>query len=231
MASGSGGCLLATGVRPYDSATKYLDDREVPAPMPSSPRARGGARRSTAPAPLTAPPASTVVTVATAPSDATRAGRAPGGAPPGTLPAVLAASRAVYAAIDLVDTTIADRLGVHRSDLRCLNLLEHGAQTPSAIGTALGLTSGAVTALVDRLERAGFARRTRATADRRSVQVEIPPESYARVGHLYGTIAGAISAAFADLGADEIAATTRGLARFADGCRAGVARIAADAPP
>lgn len=152
----------------------------------------------------------------------------PGGAPPGTLPAVVAASRAVYAAIDLVDATVAERLGVHRSDLRALNLLEQGPRTPSEIGAALGLTSGAVTALVDRLERAGFAHRVRAAADRRSVQVALPPAAYAQVGRLYGTIARGISAAFADLNADEIAATTRGLARFAEGCRAGVARLAAE---
>lgn len=152
----------------------------------------------------------------------------PGGAPPGTLPAVVAASRAVYAAIDLVDATVAGQLGVHRSDLRCLNLLEHGPRTPSEIGAALGLTSGAVTALLDRLERAGFARRVRAATDRRSVRVELPPAAYARVGRLYGTIAQAISAAFDGLAAEEVAATTRGLARFAEGCRAGVARLTAD---
>lgn len=152
----------------------------------------------------------------------------PGGAPSGTIPAVVAASRAVYAAIDAVDASIAARLGVHRSDLRCLNLLEHGPRTPSEIGAALGLTSGAVTALLDRLERTGYARRTRAAADRRSVMVELPPDAHARVGRLYGTVARAISAAFADLPDDDVAATTRGLARFAAGCHTGVAHIAAD---
>jgi DNA-binding MarR family transcriptional regulator len=153
----------------------------------------------------------------------------PGGAPPGTVPAVVAASRAVYGAIDLVDATVADRLGVHRSDLRCLNLLEQGARSPSDIAAALGLTSGAVTALIDRLERVGFARRVRPAGDRRAVLVELPPDAYGRVGRLYGTIAQAISAAFVEASADELTVAARALHTFADGCRAGVARIVGDA--
>ncbi len=148
---------------------------------------------------------------------------------PGTIPQVVAASRDVYAAIDEVDTLIAARLGVHRSDLRCLNLLEHGPRRPSEIGSALGLTSGAVTALIDRLESAGYARRARGVGDRRSVHVELPPAAFARVGRLYGTIARSLSEAFRHLNDVEIDATTRGLALFAAGCRAGVVQITQDA--
>lgn len=156
----------------------------------------------------------------TASKDARPAGLA------GTIPQVVAASRDVYAAIDEVDSMIATKLGVHRSDLRCLNLLEHGPRRPSDIGSALGLTSGAVTALIDRLESAGFAQRARGVGDRRSVQVELPPEAFARVGRLYGAIARALSESFVGLTKAEIDATTQGLSLFAAGCRAGAARIA-----
>jgi len=89
----------------------------------------------------------------------------------------------------------------------------------------LSLTSGAVTALIDRLERAGYAQRARDTEDRRAVQVELPPAAYARVGRLYGTIARTLSESFAPLNEADIEATTRGLTLFAAGCRAGVTRI------
>ncbi|QJR37929.1 MarR family winged helix-turn-helix transcriptional regulator [Gemmatimonas groenlandica] len=148
---------------------------------------------------------------------------------PDTIPQVVAASRDVYAAIDEVDTLIAARLGVHRGDLRCLNLLEHGPRRPSEIGSALRMTSGAVTALIDRLESAGYARRVHGVRDRRAVHVELPPAAFAQVGRLYGAIARSLTEAFRHLNEVEIDATTRGLTLFAAGCRAGVAHIAQDA--
>jgi DNA-binding MarR family transcriptional regulator len=53
----------------------------------------------------------------------------------------------------------------------------------------VGLTSGAVTGVVDRLERAGFARRVPDPADRRRVKVEVTPEFYARAERIWGPLA------------------------------------------
>lgn len=72
---------------------------------------------------------------------------------------------------------LAARLGLNPTDLRCLTLLEqHGAVTAGRLAELTGLTSGAVTGLVDRLERAGFVRRVRDEADRRQVKVEAARE-------------------------------------------------------
>lgn len=67
----------------------------------------------------------------------------------------------LQAAYDDRDDALARRLGIHRSDLRCLDLIiRHGPSTPAEIARALRLTPGSVTALLDRLERAGHAERT-----------------------------------------------------------------------
>ncbi len=84
----------------------------------------------------------------------------------------------------------ADRLGVNRTDLHCLNAIENaGGLTAGELGAEVGLTSGAVTGVVDRLERAGFARRALDPADRRRVKVEVTSKFYARAERIWGPLA------------------------------------------
>jgi DNA-binding MarR family transcriptional regulator len=84
----------------------------------------------------------------------------------------------------------ADRLGVNRTDLHCLNAIENaGGLTAGELAVEAGLTSGAVTGVVDRLERAGFARRIPDPDDRRRVKVEVTPEFYARAARIWGPLA------------------------------------------
>ena len=85
--------------------------------------------------------------------------------------------RATQAAVDAVDDAFADYLGVNRTDARCLDILERDGPMPAGeLARAVGLTTGAVTAVLDRLERAGYARRTRDSEDRRRVLVEVTPK-------------------------------------------------------
>lgn len=84
----------------------------------------------------------------------------------------------------------ADRLGVNQTDLHCLNAIENaGGLTAGELGAAVGLTSGAVTGVVDRLEGAGFARRVPDPGDRRRVKVEVTPEFYAEAARIWGPLA------------------------------------------
>jgi DNA-binding MarR family transcriptional regulator len=84
----------------------------------------------------------------------------------------------------------ADRLGVNRTDLHCLNAIENaGGLTAGELATEVGLTTGAVTGVVDRLERAGFARRVPDPADRRRVKVEVTPKFYARAERIWAPLA------------------------------------------
>jgi DNA-binding MarR family transcriptional regulator len=86
--------------------------------------------------------------------------------------AILAALRAIDSDMDRLDEAAAARLGVSRSDFRCLDILSRGkALTPGELATETGLTTGAVTALLDRLEDAGYVRRERDRKDRRRILV------------------------------------------------------------
>jgi DNA-binding MarR family transcriptional regulator len=94
--------------------------------------------------------------------------------------------------VDLLDEEVALYLGVNRTDLRCLDvLLELGEATPSHLAEALRLTTGSVTALVDRLEKRGYAQRTPGIRDRRSVVVRPSPAVVQAAGKLYGPLASA----------------------------------------
>ncbi len=103
---------------------------------------------------------------------------------------LIAAFRASGNQDSAFENLAADRLGVNRTDLHCLNAIENaGGLTAGELADAVGLTSGAVTGVIDRLERAGFARRVPDPADRRRVKVEVTPEFYARAERIWGPLA------------------------------------------
>ena len=86
---------------------------------------------------------------------------------------LLVAMRGLQAALDGFDRDMAAVLEVGRSDAQCLRLLvEQGPASPRAIMRALGLTSGSVTALLDRLEADGLVTRSPDPKDRRALVVE-----------------------------------------------------------
>jgi DNA-binding MarR family transcriptional regulator len=88
------------------------------------------------------------------------------------------------------DNLAAERLGINQTDLHCLNAIENaGGLTAGQLAAAVGVTTGAVTGVVDRLERARFARRVPDPEDRRRVKIEVTPEFYARAGEIWGPLA------------------------------------------
>jgi len=98
--------------------------------------------------------------------------------------------RAFQRAVDDMDHAAWEALGVNRNDARCLDVLqEREPMTAGALAEELGLTTGAITTLLDRLERVGFVRRTRDVEDRRRVQVELTPLARERISELYGPMA------------------------------------------
>ena len=77
-------------------------------------------------------------------------------------------------ATDRYDQAVADAIGINRTDMRCLDVIQREGPVPAGrLADETGLTTGAITTVLDRLERAGFARRTRDPADRRRVLVEL----------------------------------------------------------
>jgi DNA-binding MarR family transcriptional regulator len=88
------------------------------------------------------------------------------------------------------DNLAAERLGLNRTDLHCVNIIENsGGLTAGELAKEAGLTSGAVTGVIDRLERAGYARRVADPADRRRVKLEVTPKFYARADRIWGPVA------------------------------------------
>ena len=88
------------------------------------------------------------------------------------------------------DKLAAEQLGVSESDLHCLNIVENGGGlTAGEVAVQSGLTTGAVTGVIDRLERAGYLRRVLDPADRRRVRVEVTPAFYDRAEHIWGPVA------------------------------------------
>ena len=74
-------------------------------------------------------------------------------------------------------------LGMNRSEVRALNVVaRRGSATPTELGAQLGVTSGGVTGIIDRLEASGHLRRTDDQRDRRKVKVEVT-ESARKVAH------------------------------------------------
>jgi DNA-binding MarR family transcriptional regulator len=105
----------------------------------------------------------------------------------GLVPSALTGSlRGYQVALDEFDEAVAHCLGVNRTDLRCLDLLSsHQPMTAGALARAAGLSSGAVTFVLDRLEEAGFVHRRRDPLDRRKVLVELVAEAHRRAFMLY----------------------------------------------
>jgi DNA-binding MarR family transcriptional regulator len=97
--------------------------------------------------------------------------------------------RASQVASDQIDDISAAALGINRTDSRCLDIVDYaGPITAGHLAEQSGLTTGAVTAVLDRLERAGYVRRMRDTADRRRVLVEATDELRRRAMEFYGPI-------------------------------------------
>ncbi|MEU2719069.1 MarR family winged helix-turn-helix transcriptional regulator [Streptomyces smyrnaeus] len=89
------------------------------------------------------------------------------------LAAVTVAARRQHAAYTLFNQAMAERLGLHPTDLQCVSLLglEPEPLTTGEIAKLTGLTSGSATRLVDRLERAGLVEKGPDPHDRRKTRV------------------------------------------------------------
>ncbi|MET7683265.1 MarR family transcriptional regulator [Streptomyces sp. NPDC005423] len=105
---------------------------------------------------------------------------------------------------------IARRLGVNVTDLTCLGfLIEASTAGESLVAGDLAerarLTTGAVTGVLNRLEKAAYIRRTPDPADRRRVVVVMDEAARARILAVYGPVYQRLTALFADYEAEEIA--------------------------
>ena len=90
---------------------------------------------------------------------------------------------------DIADQVVADFLGLNRSDMRCLDIIERlDGVSAGRLASEAGLSTGAVTTVLDRLERAGYARRVQDPGDRRRVLVELTPVARRELQELYAPL-------------------------------------------
>ena len=93
--------------------------------------------------------------------------------------------RKFVARVLLYHSAVAAKLGLNVTDVNSLRLLAGEAMAAGKLSEQLGLTGAATTALIDRLEKAGFVTRERTSKDRRRVTVHADPEKLREVNGLY----------------------------------------------
>ncbi|MEM9997701.1 MAG: MarR family transcriptional regulator [Bacteroidota bacterium] len=144
---------------------------------------------------------------------------------PSAPPPFLTAIRTLYDAFDAFDAAAATQLGLHRSDLSALTALEQGPRRVGDIGEALGLSSGAMTALADRLVKSGHLQRSRDPMDRRAVLLDLTPEARAEIGAVYRTSFNAITEAVSTASADELERAATFVSAAAEACASAAANL------
>jgi DNA-binding MarR family transcriptional regulator len=103
---------------------------------------------------------------------------------------LFAAVRTNQLATDKMDDTAARAMGVNRTDSRALDIIERlGPVTAGKLSLDAGLTSGAVTAVIDRLVEKGYVRRVADPGDRRRVLIEKTAKLDEAAKRFYGPLA------------------------------------------
>lgn len=96
----------------------------------------------------------------------------------------------------LFHSAVAERLGLNVTDVKCYSLIrQQGSMTAGELAEVTGLTTGAITGVIDRLEKAWLVRRVRDSHDRRRVVIELinNPTHEAMLIELYGPLGSAIN--------------------------------------
>ena len=136
------------------------------------------------------------------------------GAPPGVRDELVRLLRAYAAEAERLGQVFAERNGMHPTDLQALLAVMQaeaaGAPlTPGRLGEHLGLSSGATTAVVDRLERAEHVRRERDDRDRRRITLHYGAAAAAVGGAFFGPLGARIEHVLAGFTPDELAVVRR----------------------
>jgi DNA-binding MarR family transcriptional regulator len=114
---------------------------------------------------------------------------------------LIAENRAYQTAVEKMDEAFCKLAGVNRTDGRCLDVIDQNpGLTAGELAAAVGLSPGAVTTALDRLEARGFVTRTRDPSDRRRVTLQITPKfgrlawaAYGPLGEMGGPFIGELS--------------------------------------
>jgi DNA-binding MarR family transcriptional regulator len=137
--------------------------------------------------------------------------------PDAPVSAAVAAFRDLATSLDLLDQVAAARLGIARSDLRCLDVLgRRGTLSAGELARAVGLSTPALSAALRRLENQGYVLREHDHRDRRAVRISPTETAAAAAGPLFSQVHAASTVVLATLGPAEISAITRVTSALAD---------------
>ncbi|TDD35817.1 MarR family winged helix-turn-helix transcriptional regulator [Saccharopolyspora elongata] len=130
-----------------------------------------------------------------------------------------------------LNAEVARRMGVALSDLDCLHALNrHGPATAAALAKHVGLTSGSVSRMIDRLDAAGCIERVRDPGDRRKVLIEPTAEGLDRIRAYYAGLAACTRDELADFTDEELDVVLRFIHLVRDNTADELTRLRAAAP-
>jgi DNA-binding MarR family transcriptional regulator len=130
---------------------------------------------------------------------------------------VLLALRRYGLESDRLDAIVARRFHAAPAEFKAMDHIQAaGGLTPGQLGDRLALSSGAVTALIDRLENLGWVKRVPHPTDRRSVIVSKASSELSECERIYAPYGEALARAAAKLTPKERAACVRFLEAAAE---------------
>ena len=117
----------------------------------------------------------------------------------------------------ITSQAVADRFGLHTTDLEVLDLIFLREQASAGeLANATGLTSGSVTALIDRLVKAGYVDRHPDPGDRRRVIVRIRRDAIAPIEAVYASMQARMVELWSTYNADDLRVIADFLSRSTD---------------
>jgi DNA-binding MarR family transcriptional regulator len=123
---------------------------------------------------------------------------------------LIAVNRAYQTAVEKMDEAFCKLLGVNRTDGRCLDVIDQRpGLTAGELAEAVGLSPGAVTTVLDRLEARGLVTRSRDPDDRRRVTLKMTPEANRLAWEAYGPLGETGGPFIAELSDKELEAVIR----------------------
>lgn len=145
---------------------------------------------------------------------------------------VVGESQRHYAAYTLFNQALADRIGLHPTDVQCIALLdlETGPVTTGEIARLTGLASGSASRLVDRLEKAGFVERLPDPNDRRRALVALVPDATTRIAAVWETPGAAFGAMLGGFTDEQLEVIVDYLGKAAEVGRDQARRLSAETP-
>jgi DNA-binding MarR family transcriptional regulator len=130
---------------------------------------------------------------------------------------VMDAGRELGARTVLFHEAVAQQMGLTPTLGKCLDLLvRNGPLTAGQLADVTGLTTGAITGIIDRLEETGYVRRVRDPEDRRRVFIEPVMERINECADLFGPMVRAWQDMYADYTVDELVLVRDFIARSSE---------------